>query len=711
MHFEPEPNDVLQIDKPYVVMPHPAVPGFTFAAEGRKGTVYQLRERDGDRFFALKVFRPLYRGPQAFDIAQFASLPGMMACQRTVLTRGEHSVTRQYPELEYSVLMPWVPGSTWYDILLRKMTLDFDQALRLATALARVLYNLERQGLAHCDVASGNVFLETDTCEVYLVDLEDLYGPTLPRPKEFPGGTEGYRHRSSPQNSLGQWCAEGDRFAGAVMLAEILAWRKGKEDAIVGACDGEHFFAATEMQDTSCDRYKRLLSALEEVSTEVTALFARAWASGRLVDAPRLREWFSMLERLQAAWTAVTVAEASDRRFLASLQEHKATLSGLPDTERQRVARAEERCRALDEVDRALQVGRAVDILDAVRRHAVLLKNCQDYSADMRRRVLQIKQVRQELGLALRRSPQDDREIAQCWRRGGGIDWSAIFTQDELERAKLADRRVTVFEQDLEPLLPQGSDEQILSICTAYQDLLADCGLVQNSPRVQLAVNRMRAVDEFHAAVANVEEGASPGESLIWDVFERRKTLLESSLGFSATDRIRLDTARRRLTEEKLQVLYVALWCEDDLLIHSGYALLVEEQDRLGGVDFLTDEQKRRVSLAEQRAAAVDAFRLAAASHPQERSKRVVEAYQMNKECLRSSSGFGPKEHRALAQAQQRMAEAEVRAAATSGQSEWFVATVEQAIAAGCELDSDVLREFLLVGGPMTTNLRRPGWQ
>jgi len=81
------------------------VPGVPCGQEGRAATVYKLAAAGGDPQ-ALKVFKPRYR------------LPGLAICRRAVLSARRHrELLRRYPDLTYGVLMPWVEGPTWMQVL------------------------------------------------------------------------------------------------------------------------------------------------------------------------------------------------------------------------------------------------------------------------------------------------------------------------------------------------------------------------------------------------------------------------------------------------------------------------------------------------------------------------------------------------------------------------------------------------------------------
>ena len=172
MPFHPQVGDQLNIDGViYRIAEHPAAPGIPYGQEGRQAIVYQLvasspdaGEGQGGGLRALKVFRPRYRVPAlvtlADRIAAFAELPGLLVCRRTVLSARRHKdLLRQYPDLLYAVLMPWVEGPTWVQVLLEKRELSPEQSLALARALAEILAGMEEHGLAHCDLSGPNVML------------------------------------------------------------------------------------------------------------------------------------------------------------------------------------------------------------------------------------------------------------------------------------------------------------------------------------------------------------------------------------------------------------------------------------------------------------------------------------------------------------------------------------------------------------------------
>ena len=118
MTLQHEPGTTIHIEgKIYQVSEHPLAPGMPYGQEGRRAVVYQLLDEDGEKH-ALKVFKPRFRIPRMVAVSEtlesYASLEGMQACKRIVLTGSRHpDLLREFPDLTYAVLMPWVEGSTW----------------------------------------------------------------------------------------------------------------------------------------------------------------------------------------------------------------------------------------------------------------------------------------------------------------------------------------------------------------------------------------------------------------------------------------------------------------------------------------------------------------------------------------------------------------------------------------------------------------------
>lgn len=362
MPFRPNVSDTLIIDNvAYRVAEHPSAPGIPYGQEGRQAIVYQLVA--GNQRRALKVFKPRYQLPalasQAEQLAPLARLPGLGVCQRTVLTARRHGeLLRQHPELTYAVLMPWVKGPTWLQVLTERRELSPQQCLTLARALAEVLAGMEEEGVAHCDLSGPNVLLPGLTPlnppvdggtaggrpvdggteggvsasagtlgGIALVDVEQMYGPELRRPQFLAGGSPGYAHATAPD---GLWSAEADRFAGAVLLAEMLAWC---DERVHEAAWGESYFAPDEMQAQS-HRLHILIDALRERwGAAVSRLFHRTWHSDTLLDCPTFGEWMIALPGTTEASRALAELGSAETAAAPEADTAPVWRTGGPDQE------------------------------------------------------------------------------------------------------------------------------------------------------------------------------------------------------------------------------------------------------------------------------------------------------------------------------------------------------------------------------------------
>ncbi|WP_429375180.1 hypothetical protein [Paenibacillus sp. DS2015] len=302
MSFQPNPGDELFINgAAYIVGQHPVAPGIVYAQAGRQGIVYQLIPVDGTihEAKALKVFFPKFRIPamvyQSDNMESFSTNPGLKVCHRDVLTPEKNGeLIAAHPALLYAVFMPWIYGSTWFDIITEQRVLLRKESLILSKALAAIGSGMEQRGLSHCDLSAPNVMLpyfsDADLLEgsspIELVDVEQMYSPKLDRPEVLLAGSAGYAaHRTV---TSGLWSAYADRFAGAIIMSEMLGWC---DPHIINAAWGESYFDQREMQNP-CERYGLLKRSLEQNwGTNVAELFSRAWDSQDLSSCPTFGEW------------------------------------------------------------------------------------------------------------------------------------------------------------------------------------------------------------------------------------------------------------------------------------------------------------------------------------------------------------------------------------------------------------------------------------
>jgi hypothetical protein len=247
-----------------------------------------------DNFFSTLVLRPL------------ATLPGLTVCDRRVVNDRE-AAGAGATGLSWSVVMPWIDGDPWAEYIDEQRPITAAESVALARQTARVLASLENEDLVHTDISSGNVIVTQlgATPWVELIDVEDMFGPGFKTPQHVPDGTPGYAH---PHNTgRGCWNRYGDRFAGAILLVEMLIWHDADVRAATG--DGSLF-----EQDELCrhsDKFQLVRRVVRSHSDTAAALLDRVWTSDGLSDCPTLAQWDGAL----ADATTPSVAEPVPEPF------------------------------------------------------------------------------------------------------------------------------------------------------------------------------------------------------------------------------------------------------------------------------------------------------------------------------------------------------------------------------------------------------------
>ncbi|HDR8193374.1 tetratricopeptide repeat protein [Bacillus thuringiensis] len=299
MGFRPEVGEKIILNKDaYHFSKHPAVMGIDmpYGQEGRQGTVYQLQHENSVERIALKVFKERYRDEkhQLVFLKPLSSLAGLKVCSRYIVTKEEHtSVIEKSEDLANSIVMPWIEGPTWADILQEQRMLSKQQCFFIAEAFLTTLKIMEENEIAHNDLSSSNVlipFLSENPIEgqhrIELVDVEQMYGPKTKRPSLLPAGSAGYAPKYL---TSGVWQKEADRFAGAILLGEILSWCS--EEVRNKKWTDASYFKTEEMQ-TECERYALLQQVLHnQWNGEIAQLFKQAWNSKTFAECPSFAQW------------------------------------------------------------------------------------------------------------------------------------------------------------------------------------------------------------------------------------------------------------------------------------------------------------------------------------------------------------------------------------------------------------------------------------
>ncbi len=283
----------------YEFLPHPVLSGEVQHIVRERASIYQLRRYPDGSHWALKVHHPGYRDPQVAQhterLQQFQHLPGLQTAQRFCLTRAIcPELLTLCPDLEWAVVMPWIQGPTWagfMDDAQISATYTMPQALDLALTMAYTLWSLETNQLTHTDVAGDNVVVISPK-RVEFIDIDGLYVRGTPLPILPSRGWRGYQHRQLDQR--GNCRPEGDRYAGAILLTEMLTWWNPLVRALT---EGDSYFqlGAQEQPELLRTRLKTVRTVLRQIHPSLRELFLHAWNSNDLAECPDFASWVMAL--------------------------------------------------------------------------------------------------------------------------------------------------------------------------------------------------------------------------------------------------------------------------------------------------------------------------------------------------------------------------------------------------------------------------------
>jgi hypothetical protein len=307
--FNPQPGTQISIGESlYSFISYNFLPEDTqsvYMIEGQEGFIWPLHNVKDQTLSALKVLKPVYRSGRTARVAAelhlYTKVPGLFLSRRICLTRPTYDqLIATFPDLEYALFMPWLPWKTWAGLLrspAASAAYTLQLALDLARATAQTLSQLEQYKCAHTDIAGSNIMYKPDFTGIELLDLEGLYTPALPRPEKLSYGSPGYQHRRPGKH--GQWSRYGDRFAGAILLTEMLTWWNPLVRGLTPA-NASTLFQPEELQEASGQRWqtvRELLWSLDRTGTLLN-LFDAVWSSSRPQNCPDLRTWLACIQQL-----------------------------------------------------------------------------------------------------------------------------------------------------------------------------------------------------------------------------------------------------------------------------------------------------------------------------------------------------------------------------------------------------------------------------
>ena len=298
MSFDPEVGDKITLcGTAYTVEPRAAGLLRAYQQEGGKAIVYKLKKTTDGSFWAFKVFRYAFRGEHqaasVIRLAQVAGLPGLRAAHQQVIPASD-ACTQEFSEFAWAVLMPWIEGQTWADILddvaQKKRTYTWAEAMAEAAALAKLFATLESNGHVHCDISSGNIMrLPGPTPRYELIDLEDMRIAGAVMPKNSTPGTPGYGLPGVYTTAV----PAGDRYAASIVLLEALALSTPDAAALASS---EGVFSANRENPKDQQRFENILFHINQLKPKLAGLFRQSWKAASLEACPKIDEYLALLE-------------------------------------------------------------------------------------------------------------------------------------------------------------------------------------------------------------------------------------------------------------------------------------------------------------------------------------------------------------------------------------------------------------------------------
>jgi serine/threonine protein kinase len=300
------PNTIIEIrGTQYQFLGKSANPTEIFVDKtGGRAAIYRLKNTVTESIHALKVFNEDVRG--GYSLASFeyfqkslGHIPAFAwVSERLMLTKQtDRELIAKHPELQNAILMPWFDGEKLDQIRekihTKKLTVTTTECTDMARQMAATLSELEKLGIAHGDIANSNVMLFWEQKYLVIIDIEDMYHASLSNPDAGQrGGTNGYQFL----NPFDPWCAEADRFAGAVYISELLTLT---DQACLSAAREEQFFKQDDLEyrteDDDNEQRAALLSAVQKSKAKFYELLHNALYTTDLTKLPKLQQWTNTL--------------------------------------------------------------------------------------------------------------------------------------------------------------------------------------------------------------------------------------------------------------------------------------------------------------------------------------------------------------------------------------------------------------------------------
>jgi serine/threonine protein kinase len=219
--------------------------------------------------------------------------------RRRVLECGSVSRAGYHPAefltwIDSTILMPRIPGWDWAYLAdqIRDGDVDLtrEQRLLICKNLSEKAALLERHDIAHRDMSATNVFIDTNTWEVHLIDWDSLYHSRFLMPSNTTYGTNGYTAPyvmfNRVEDPARTWQALSDRFSLAILNTEFLLMERGS--ALTG--DGG-MFDQQEIYKSDGPGIRKILSKARRQFPEAARMLENALRARSCDECPSPDQW------------------------------------------------------------------------------------------------------------------------------------------------------------------------------------------------------------------------------------------------------------------------------------------------------------------------------------------------------------------------------------------------------------------------------------
>ena len=283
---------------------HKLMRGKPLSSQKGQATAFFLTDENGN-WWILKKFHSACNLDRNYLNQVSSVLPRtdgfLCGTERQILSRGQLSRSRgcHYSNeldlwLDGTILMPRVNGFDWAMLAdeIRDGSMDLDESQRFALCknLTELIELLENSQCCHRDLSCGNVFVDTSTWQVSLIDFDSLYHPSFTMPAATTCGTTGYTaHQAWNSGNLDPhrtWCPHADRYALALLNVEfLLVGRQTKATGEGGIFDQD------ELKKQSGKGINAIIDLLKQQHPRMASLLESTIRSNSFSDCPSPQDW------------------------------------------------------------------------------------------------------------------------------------------------------------------------------------------------------------------------------------------------------------------------------------------------------------------------------------------------------------------------------------------------------------------------------------